>query len=81
MQQRIARAESLASSGDLDGAILAWRESSLNRIPALTSVYLEIGALYERKPDPERALAAYRQLLELEPGNTKALDAIERLRK
>ena len=26
VQQRIARAESLASSGDLDGAILAWRE-------------------------------------------------------
>jgi tetratricopeptide (TPR) repeat protein len=80
VQQRIARAESLASSGDIDGAILAWREI-LAKIPALTSVYLEIGALYERKPDPERALATYRQLLDLEPGNTKALDAIGRLRK
>jgi tetratricopeptide (TPR) repeat protein len=80
VQQRIARAESLASSGDLDGAILAWRELGA-KIPALTSVYLEIGALYERKPDPERALATYRQLLDLEPGNTKALAAVERLRK
>ena len=80
VQQRIARAESLASSGDIDGAILAWREI-VAKIPALTSVYLEIGALYERKPDPERALATYRHLLEIEPGNTKALDAIERLRK
>ena len=80
VQQRIARAESLASSGDIDGAILAWREL-VAKIPALTSVYLEIGALYERKPDPERALATYRQLLDLEPGNSKALDAIERLRK
>jgi tetratricopeptide (TPR) repeat protein len=80
VQQRIARAESLASSGDIDGAIRAWREI-VAKIPALTSVYLEIGALYERKPDPERALATYRQLLEIEPGNTKALDGIERLRK
>ena len=80
MQQRIARAESLASSGDIDGAILAWREL-VAKIPALTSVYLEIGALYERKPDPERALATYRQLLELEPGNSKALAGLERLRK
>ena len=80
VQQRIARAESLASSGDIDGAILAWREI-VAKIPALTSVYLEIGALYERKPDPERALATYRQLLEIEPGNSKALAGIERLRK
>lgn len=80
VQQRIARAESLASSGDIDGAILAWREI-VAKIPALTSVYLEIGALYERKPDPERALATYRQLLEIEPGNSKALAGQERLRK
>jgi tetratricopeptide (TPR) repeat protein len=80
VQQRIAGAESLASSGDIDGAIVAWREI-VAKIPALTSVYLEIGALYERKPDPERALATYRQLLEIEPGNSKALAGIERLRK
>jgi tetratricopeptide (TPR) repeat protein len=80
VQQRIARAESLASSGNIDGAILAWREL-VAKIPALTSVYLEIGALYERKPDPERALATYRQLLEIEPGNSKALAGLDRLRK
>jgi tetratricopeptide (TPR) repeat protein len=80
VQQRIARAESLASSGDLDGAIVAWREL-VAKIPALTSVYLEIAALYERKPDPERALATYRQLLDIEPNNSKALASVERLRK
>ena len=80
VQHRIAHAEALASSGDLDGAILAWREL-VAKIPALTSVYLQIGALYERKPDPERALATYRQLLVVEPGNSKALAGIERLRK
>jgi tetratricopeptide (TPR) repeat protein len=78
VQQRIDRAESLASSGDLDGAIVAWREV-LARVPALTSVHLRLGALYERKPDRERALAAYRQLLELEPRNATALAAIARL--
>ena len=78
IQQRIDRAESLTSKGDLDGAILAWREV-LKMVPALTSVHLQLGALYERKPDNERALAAYRQLLALEPENARALAAVERL--
>ena len=80
IQQRIARAESLASAGDIDAAIAAWNDI-LTRIPALTSVYLQIGALYERMSDPSRALASYRRLLELEPGNAKALAAVERLGK
>jgi len=80
IQQRIDRAASLTASGDLDGAITAWRDV-LARVPALTSVHMQLGALYERKADPERALAAYRQLLELEPGNAGALAAITRLDK
>jgi hypothetical protein len=78
IQQRIDRAESLASNGDLDGAIAAWRDV-LAKVPALSSVHLRLGALYERKPDPERARAAYRQLLVLEPGNATAIAAIARL--
>ncbi len=78
--QRIDRAESLASSGNVDGAIAEWREI-LTKVPALTSAHLQIGALYERKPDPEQALAAYRRLLEIEPGNVKALAAVERIGK
>ncbi|HEY7501935.1 MAG TPA: carboxypeptidase regulatory-like domain-containing protein [Vicinamibacterales bacterium] len=78
--QRIDRAESLASSGDLDGAIAAWREV-LSKVPTLTTAHLQIGALYERKPDPDRALAAYKQLLEIEPANAKAIAAVERLSK
>ena len=38
---------------------------NLARVPALTSVHLQLGALFERKPDTERAFAAYRQLLAL----------------
>jgi tetratricopeptide (TPR) repeat protein len=80
IQQRIERAEALAASGDLDGAIVAWRDV-LDRVPALSSVHLRLGALYERKPDPERARAAYRQLLVIEPGNATAPAAIARLDK
>jgi hypothetical protein len=40
---------------------------------------MQVGALYERKPDPARALASYRKLLELEPGNARAQAAVERL--
>jgi hypothetical protein len=78
IQQRIATAESLASTGDIDGAIVAWTDV-LAKVPALTSVHLQIGALYERKPDPARALVSYRKLLELEPSNAKALEAVARL--
>jgi tetratricopeptide (TPR) repeat protein len=78
VQQRIDRAEELAASGDLDGAIALWREI-LVKVPALTAVNLRIGELYERKADPERALAAYRQLLAVDPSNEKARAAVERL--
>jgi hypothetical protein len=78
IQQRIARAESLAAGGDVDAAIAAWTDV-LAKVPALTSVYMQVGALYERKPDPARALASYRKLLELEPGNARAQAAVERL--
>jgi hypothetical protein len=79
LQQRMDKAESLAERGDFDGAIAAWRDL-LTRVPALTSIYLRIGALYERKPDLDRALEAYQQLLQLEPGNEKARAALDRLR-
>jgi tetratricopeptide (TPR) repeat protein len=76
--QRIDRAGTLASGGDLDGAIAAWGDV-LAKAPNLTSAHLQIAALYERKADPDRALAVYRRLLELEPANQRALAAIERL--
>jgi tetratricopeptide (TPR) repeat protein len=78
LQQRIERAEGMAASGNLDGAIGAWQEI-VKIAPALTMVYMRIGALYERKPDPDRAIAAYRRLLEIEPGNANARAAVDRL--
>lgn len=78
VQRRIDAAEALADSGNLDGAIAGYREV-LTRVPALTSVYLRIGQLQERKPDPIAALATYRELARREPDNPRALAAIERL--
>ena len=80
IQQRIDRAEALAANGDLDAAIAEWR-AVLTRVPALTMVYLRIGELFERKADDDAALAAYRTVLEIDPGNARARAAVERLAK
>ena len=77
IQKRIDAAEALAAS-DPDGAVAMYREL-LTRVPALTSVYLRIGAIYEQKPDPKAALEAYRELEKLDPGNARAQAAIARL--
>ncbi len=80
IQQRIDSAEAMAARGDLDGAIRAYTDL-LGRVPALTSVYLRIGELQEKKGDAAAALAAYRRLAEVEPENARAREAIERLGK
>ncbi len=78
IQQRIDAAEAAAARGDLDGAIAGYSDLA-SRVPALTSIHLQLGALYERKGDTSAALAEYRRLAELEPENAKAREAIERL--
>jgi hypothetical protein len=78
IQARLDLAESKAGAGDLDGAIEVYRDI-VTRVPALTAVYLRIGELYERQPDVERALDAYRRLAALEPDNANARAAIARL--
>lgn len=80
IQQRIDRAEALAAGGTLDAAIAEWR-AILARVPALTMVHLCLGELFERKADTDGALAAYRAILEIEPGNARARAAVERLTK
>ncbi|MCA1559690.1 MAG: carboxypeptidase regulatory-like domain-containing protein [Acidobacteria bacterium] len=78
IQQRIDAAEAKATSGDIDAAVIAYRDI-LTGVPAMTSIYLRLGALHERKSDPAAALAAYRELVRLEPSNDRALAAIQRL--
>jgi TolA-binding protein len=78
VQRRIDAAAAFAASGNYAGAIAAYREL-LSRLPALTSIYLEIGVLHERLNERDAARSAYQRLADLEPGNAKAKAAIERL--
>lgn len=78
IQQRIDAAEASASGGDLDAAVTAYSDL-LARVPALTAIYLRIGALQERKGDVAAALTAYRRLARIDPQNVKARAAVERL--
>jgi carboxypeptidase family protein len=80
IQRQIDAAEGRAASGDVTAAIGAYREI-LKRVPALTSIYLRIGALLEARGDVSSALAEYRRLAELEPDNVAARGAVSRLSK
>jgi tetratricopeptide (TPR) repeat protein len=78
IQRRIDNAAALATSGNLSGAIAAYREL-LTFVPVLTSAYLEIGALHERMNDKAGAVEAYKRLAELEPDNAAAKAALARI--
>jgi tetratricopeptide (TPR) repeat protein len=80
LQRQIDGAEALADKGELDAAITAYREL-LIRVPALTSVHLRLGELYEARHDVPAALAEYQRLAQVEPGNRVAQAAIDRLSK
>ena len=86
LQANLRSAESLEAEGKLDEA-LAIYEQVLVQIPALTAVQGEIGDLYLRKKEPQKALAAYEKWLAAVPdsagakaGVAEARAAIERLK-
>jgi hypothetical protein len=78
IQRRIDAAEASDKAGDQAGALAAYRDL-LTRVPALTSIYLRMGAIHERAGDKAAAVAAYKRLLELEPENVSAQSALNRL--
>lgn len=78
MQRRIDVAEEKIATRDFDGAIAAYRDI-LARLPALTSIQLRLGELYELKQDIAGALTAYRELARVDPTNEPARAAIRRL--
>ena len=78
LQEQIAKAEELDRAGKIDEAIAAYRRI-LERVPALTSVHLQIGALFERKGDHASAAAEYQAALKADPGGAKARAALDRL--
>jgi len=78
LQKRLDEAEALDAAGKLDEAIERYKDI-VSHLPALTSVHLQLGSLYERKHDTASASAEYQSVLKTDPGNAKARAALDRL--
>jgi tetratricopeptide (TPR) repeat protein len=78
VQAQLAKAADLERTGKIDESIAAYR-AVLNRVPALTSLHLQLGALLERKGDVAAATAEYHAALKADPAAAKARAALERL--
>jgi tetratricopeptide (TPR) repeat protein len=78
LQQKLGTAAALESAGKLDEAIAAYREIQ-TRVPALTTVHLALGVLYERKQDSANAVTEYQAALKSDPSNARAKAALARL--
>lgn len=70
-QQDLAAAEALMAGGRYDEAIVAF-EAILLRVPALTSLNLEVGRAYRAKGDFAGAIGAYERVLEKDPRDETA---------
>lgn len=79
LQQQLDAAAALASKGQTENAIAAYK-AVLKETPSLTSVNLQLGRLFELKGERAAALAAYEAALKGDPASTTARDAIARLR-
>jgi hypothetical protein len=80
LQQNLDAAAALAAGEKFDEAIAAYKKI-LKDTPALTSIYLQLGYLYERKGDRAAAIAAYEAALKADPASTTAREGLSRLRK
>lgn len=78
LQQQLTAAAGLEQAGKFDEAIASYRDV-LTRIPALTSVHLQLGVLLERKGDTAAAVAEYQAAIKADPANAKARAALDRL--
>jgi tetratricopeptide (TPR) repeat protein len=78
LQQQLAAAADVERAGKLDEAIASYRDV-LTRVPALTSVHLQLGLLFERKGDTAAAVAEYQAAIKADPANAKARAALDRL--
>ena len=78
LQQQLAAAAELEKAGKLDESIAAYREI-LTRVPPLTTVHLQLGALFERKGDTAAAVTEYQAALKADPASAKARAALDRL--
>jgi Carboxypeptidase regulatory-like domain len=77
LQRRLDEAAALETAGNVDQAIQIYRDIATD-LPALTTVHLQLGLLYERKQDVTAATSEYQAVLKTDPGNTKARAALDR---
>jgi carboxypeptidase family protein len=78
LQQRLDAAAARQNAGKIDEAIAMYREIA-TRLPALTMVHLQLGALHEQQKDIAAATAEYQMVLKSDPTNAKARAALDRL--
>ena len=64
--------------GDLDGAVADF-EAAVAKRP-FPEGYFRLGTAYEKKGDTEKARAAYKKALELQPGHAEAAKALAALK-
>lgn len=67
----LGKASALVESGKVEEAVAIYN-ALLVKTPGLTSLNLAIGRAWRAGKQPDRAAAALRKLLELEPANTRA---------
>lgn len=79
LQRSLDAAAALVTAGRTDAAIDAYR-LILGETPALTSINLQLGYLFESRGDREAAIAAYDAALKSGAGVAVAGDALARLR-
>lgn len=71
IQEGLDAGEAAFSQGRWDDAVSAYREV-MSRSAALSVINLQIGAAYRNKKDYPAAIAAYNDLLKVDPDNAKA---------
>jgi tetratricopeptide (TPR) repeat protein len=75
VQADLQAANALLEGGQYDQAIAIY-QAVLARVPALTTINLQIGNGYRLKKDYDRAVAFYQILLKTDPGNERVKVAI-----
>jgi tetratricopeptide (TPR) repeat protein len=66
LQAELAKADAMVNAKDYDGAIAAY-EAMLAKVPALTSLNMQIGSLYRSKKEYDKAIEVYKRVPDTDP--------------
>src|SRR5262249_60606677 len=72
LQAELAPADGLFNQQKWDDAVAAYR-AIMTKAPSLSVINLQIAAAYRNKKDYDAAIAAYNDLLKVDPNNDKAI--------